>query len=130
VEHPELSFYDLIPEVHKLIEFVERHHIEVRGEGTAPNSDQMVVWDDDKQETRVTLVIRIPYNHTCWGCGETVPRPDHHYGSLGNGRHFYAKFVDGELVPYEYPKSCKTCLIEAEYKKPCARCGESVWYGE
>jgi hypothetical protein len=89
---------DMVAKIWAICEYVESHFIEVRGE---PDEDlSLMVWDDEKQETRVTLKWTVPYELECVGCGELVPRPEHHYGSQGNGRHQWAKRVGDELVPF------------------------------
>jgi hypothetical protein len=96
----EMDFGEMCQHIWDLCTYVESHFIEVRGEGEPPNDDQMMIWDDEKQETRITLKWTVPYELECEGCGELVPRPEHHYGSQGNGRHQWAKHVGDELIPF------------------------------
>jgi hypothetical protein len=96
----DMDFSEMVKHIWALCAFVEIHGIEVRGDETAAGDPGMMIWDDEKQETRISLRWTVPYELVCEACGELVPRPEHHYGSQGNGRHQWAKFVDGELVPF------------------------------
>lgn len=112
----DLKFNKLVPEVSRLISYVEEHQIEVKHE---------VNWDSDP--TTIKLEIEIPWSDHCYGCGELVPRPDHHYGSLGNGWHQYQRRdAEGNWQKFIL-KHCEHCHIEVAWGLDhCPQCNRPV----